>query len=155
MQVTAEQSPVSEAAAKLGEEFHLPGHIFLCQENPKGIQVRTGHTELSVALAKAANITPVLVGCVMLSNGGEDYGALKPGAAAKWAMKHQVPFVEGPAVVEYLLDNANDQTNGHVGPIAVGHSANGHLATGHAANGHLANGSSNVHAICQAIANGN
>jgi 3,4-dihydroxy-2-butanone 4-phosphate synthase len=40
VQVHKQQLPVQEAAAKLGAEFHLPGHIFLCQENPKGLLVR-------------------------------------------------------------------------------------------------------------------
>lgn len=65
-----------------------------------------GHTELSVALAKAAGITPVLVGCVMLSNSGDDFGALSPDAAAAWAQEHGVPFVEGPEIVEYVLGKA-------------------------------------------------
>jgi 3,4-dihydroxy 2-butanone 4-phosphate synthase len=65
-----------------------------------------GHTELSVALAKAAGITPVLVGCVMLSNSGDEYGALSPDAAAAWAKENDVPFVEGPEVVEYVLGTA-------------------------------------------------
>lgn len=30
-QVAAEKLPVQKAAQMLGEEFHLPGHIFLCQ----------------------------------------------------------------------------------------------------------------------------
>lgn len=65
-----------------------------------------GHTELSVALAKAAGITPVLVGCVMLSNSGDDFGALSPDGAVAWAKEHGVPFVEGPEIVEYVLGKA-------------------------------------------------
>jgi 3,4-dihydroxy-2-butanone 4-phosphate synthase len=44
-----------------GEEFHTLGHIFLCIENVGGLQVRNGHIELSVALAKLANIVFILV----------------------------------------------------------------------------------------------
>lgn len=65
-----------------------------------------GHTELSVALAKAAGITPVLVGCVMLSNSGDEYGALSPDAAAAWAKENGVPFVEGPQLIEYVMGTA-------------------------------------------------
>lgn len=46
---------------------------------------------------------PVLVGCVMLSNSGDDYGALSPDAAAEWARENNVPFVEGPAITEFVL----------------------------------------------------
>jgi 3,4-dihydroxy 2-butanone 4-phosphate synthase len=73
-----------------------------------------GHTELSVALAKAARIVPVLAGCVMLSNSGHDFGALAPDAAAAWAQENGVPFVEGPAIVEYVLGaKAMANGNGH------------------------------------------
>lgn len=50
-----------EAGRLFGKEFHTPGHIFMCVENPMGLQVRTGHTELSVALARAAGIVPIMV----------------------------------------------------------------------------------------------
>lgn len=76
------------------------GHIFLCQENPGGLSARQGHTELSIALARRAGVTPVMVGCVMLSNSGDDYGALGPDAAREWAMSHGVPFLEGPEILE-------------------------------------------------------
>lgn len=87
----------------------------LLQESPKGLAVRTGHTELSIALAKAAGITPVMVGCVMLSNSGDNFGALSPDAAAAWAEMHGVPFVEGPDIVAYVLQQqqaANGAANG-------------------------------------------
>eukprot|EP00877_Chromochloris_zofingiensis_P001743 jgi/Chrzof1/1156/Cz01g42190.t1 len=99
-QVLREGTSVEEAAALMGKEFHLPGHIFLCQENPGGLSARQGHTELSIALARRAGVTPVMVGCVMLSNSGDDYGALGPDAAREWAMSHGVPFLEGPEILE-------------------------------------------------------
>jgi 3,4-dihydroxy-2-butanone 4-phosphate synthase len=78
------------------------GHIFLCQENPKGLATRRGHTELSIALARAAGIVPVMVGCVMLSNEGSEYGALGPDAARAWAEQHDIPFLEGPDIAALL-----------------------------------------------------
>jgi hypothetical protein len=42
----------------------------------------------------------------MLSNSGDDFGALSPDAAAAWAQEHGVPFVEGPEIVEYVLGKA-------------------------------------------------
>ncbi|KAG0587456.1 hypothetical protein KC19_2G165300 [Ceratodon purpureus] len=94
---------LARAAELLGAEFHTPGHIFLCVENPKGLTVRTGHTELSVALAKAAGVTPVMVGCVMLSNEGEDFGALRPAAARTWAAQHDIPFLTGSSIIKSVL----------------------------------------------------
>lgn len=60
-EVVAGGVAVDEAGRLFGKEFHTPGHIFMCVENAKGIQVRTGHTELSVALARAAGIIPIMV----------------------------------------------------------------------------------------------
>jgi len=101
-EVLTQGIPQAAAAEMLGKEFHLPGHIFLCQENPQGLATRRGHTELSIALARAAGVVPVMVGCVMLSNEGSDYGALGPDAARAWAAEHDIPFLEGPDVAALL-----------------------------------------------------
>ncbi|GJP55942.1 hypothetical protein CLOM_g14953 [Closterium sp. NIES-68] len=92
-----------DAMRRLGKEFHTPGHIFLCIENPRGLRTRQGHTELSVALAKLAGITPVMVGCVMLSNSGDDYGALPAASARQWAAANSVPCLTGPDVIKAVL----------------------------------------------------
>ncbi|CAI7931569.1 unnamed protein product [Closterium sp. NIES-54] len=103
-----------DAMRRLGKEFHTPGHIFLCIENPEGLRRRRGHTELSVALAKLAGITPVMVrppthgvgrkvGCVMLSNSGDDYGALPAASARQWAAANSVPCLTGPDVIKAVL----------------------------------------------------
>ncbi|EFJ21157.1 hypothetical protein SELMODRAFT_176418 [Selaginella moellendorffii] len=84
-----------------GREFHAPGHIFLCVENSLGLRARQGHTELSVALAKAAGISPLMVGCVMLCNEGDDFGALPLQDARFWAEKHQVPFLAGQEIFDF------------------------------------------------------
>jgi len=44
-----------------GEEFHTLGHIFLCIEHARGLQMHNGHIELLVALTKLASIVPILV----------------------------------------------------------------------------------------------
>jgi len=51
----------AEAEAALGHEFHVPGHIFFCVENAGGVAARTGHSDLSVALARLAGVGPVMV----------------------------------------------------------------------------------------------
>lgn len=88
------------------------GPFAFVQENPKGLAVRTGHTELSIALAKAAGVVPVMVGCVMLSNSGDDYGALGPDAAQAWAQANAVPFIEGPELTRHVLSASNGIANG-------------------------------------------
>ncbi|CAI6007177.1 unnamed protein product [Closterium sp. NIES-64] len=92
------QAEQEDAMRRLGKEFHTPGHIFLCIENPEGLRRRRGHTELSVALAKLAGITPVMVGCVMLSNSGDDYGALPAASARQWAAANSVPSMAATAM---------------------------------------------------------
>ena len=93
----------AKAANLLGAEFHTPGHIFLCVENGMGLTVRTGHTELSIALARAAGVTPLMVGCVMLCNEGVDFGALPPAAARTWAAHHGIPFLTGSSILKSVL----------------------------------------------------
>ncbi|XP_024375117.1 uncharacterized protein [Physcomitrium patens] len=97
------ETSVDASQRRFGEEFHTPGHIFLCVENGKGLSVRTGHTELSIALANAAGVTPVMVGCVMLSNDGDDFGALRPAPARAWAASRNIPFLTGSEIVKHVL----------------------------------------------------
>lgn len=52
--VTSRTVSVPQAGRALGAEFHSPGHIFWCIEHPGGLRARRGHTELAVALARAA-----------------------------------------------------------------------------------------------------
>ena len=53
------------AMERFGAEFHTPGHIFTCLEHKEGLKKRHGHTELSVAVAKLAGVTPIMVGAVV------------------------------------------------------------------------------------------
>lgn len=94
---------VEKNATAFGSEFHVPGHVFMCTENSMGLKKRRGHTELSVALARAAGVVPVMVGCVMLCSEGDSYGALSPSAAADWAAAAGVPFLDGKALAEELM----------------------------------------------------
>ncbi len=50
-----------EISRLFGEKFHTLCHIFLCIENASGLQMRNGHTELVVALAKLVGIVHILV----------------------------------------------------------------------------------------------
>ena len=61
---------------------------------------RRGHTELGVALAEAAGVAPAVVVCEMLDD--TTGGALSPSAAADYARRHDVPYVEGSDLVAQL-----------------------------------------------------
>lgn len=98
---TAEEE-VAHAASALGREFHVPGHIFLCIENAGGIAARQGHSDLSIALGRAAGAVPVMVGCVMLENDGPRFGAMGPLQSQQWCLANGVPFVSGPEIIDAL-----------------------------------------------------
>jgi 3,4-dihydroxy 2-butanone 4-phosphate synthase len=85
--------PSGSVQEAFGESFRAPGHVHLCVGAQKLLHERKGHTELAVALARLAGITPVLVGAEMLA---EDGGRARPkGDAAKWASAHGGVLVEG------------------------------------------------------------
>jgi len=100
--VTSRTVSVPQAGRALGAEFHSPGHIFWCIEHPGGLRARRGHTELAVALARAAGVVPVTVGCVMLHAEGDDFGPVGPDAARAWAERNDVPFLTGPEIADAL-----------------------------------------------------
>ncbi len=79
-----------------GTEFRAPGHVPLLRAAPGLLKDRRGQTELSIVLARAANVTPTMVMCEMLD--GETGKALTKEDARKYAVKHGLAFVEGKEV---------------------------------------------------------
>ena len=79
--------------AALGAEFRTPGHIPLCRESHGGLDTRQGHTELAVAVARLAGVTPCTIGAEMLQPNGDH--ALPVAQARKYAAKHNIPMVTG------------------------------------------------------------
>jgi len=59
---------------------------------------RRGQTELSVAMAEMAGVTPAITICEMLDD--ESGYALSKADAKLYARKHGLVFVEGPEVLE-------------------------------------------------------
>jgi 3,4-dihydroxy 2-butanone 4-phosphate synthase len=59
---------------------------------------RKGQTELSIAMAQMAGITPAITICEMLDD--ESGYALSKADAKLYARKHQLEFIEGPEVLE-------------------------------------------------------
>ena len=86
-------------ADDFGEEFRAPGHVHLLRA-AESLADRQGHTELGVALARAADREPAAVVCEMLDDTTGD--ALSVEAAREYADRHGLAFVEGSAIVEAL-----------------------------------------------------
>ena len=81
-----------------GNEFRTPGHVATLRAAKGLVHERMGQTELSIALAKIAGITPAMVVCEMLDdNNGK---ALARPDAEKYGTDHDLVFVDGNEVVE-------------------------------------------------------
>ncbi|MEF8786204.1 MAG: 3,4-dihydroxy-2-butanone-4-phosphate synthase [Haloarculaceae archaeon] len=78
--------------------FRVPGHVHVLRGAPDLLADREGHTELGLALAADANLPPAVVVCEMLDD--ETGSALSPAAAQAYARRHDIPYVEGAALVE-------------------------------------------------------
>ncbi|EMA42449.1 3,4-dihydroxy-2-butanone-4-phosphate synthase [Halococcus saccharolyticus] len=81
--------------------FRVPGHVHLLRGAPGLLAERRGHTELALALAAAADCPPAAVVCEMLDDAG---GALAPADAEAYAKEHDLVYVEGAALVDWLAD---------------------------------------------------
>ena len=84
-------------ADEFGQNFRSPGHIPLLRAADGLLAERRGHTELSVALAEFAGITPVVAICEMLD--AQTNRALSKEAAAEYGKKHGLILLEGSDLV--------------------------------------------------------
>jgi 3,4-dihydroxy 2-butanone 4-phosphate synthase len=77
--------------------FRSPGHVAILRASDGLLSMRRGQTELSVAMAIMAGITPAVTVCEML----DDHSglALSKKDAQDYARKHQLVFVEGNDVL--------------------------------------------------------
>ncbi|WP_340101986.1 3,4-dihydroxy-2-butanone-4-phosphate synthase [Salinibaculum salinum] len=94
---------LADAAAEptgtdFADTFRVPGHVHVLRGAPNLLVDREGHTELGLALAADANLPPAVVVCEMLDD--ETGSALSPAAAQAYAQRHDIPYVEGAALVE-------------------------------------------------------
>ena len=81
-----------------GSEFRTPGHVALLRAAEGLVNERMGQTELSIALAKMAGITPAMVVCEMLDeNNGR---ALSKEDAKTYAKDRDLVFLEGSEIVD-------------------------------------------------------
>ncbi|MDW7732180.1 MAG: 3,4-dihydroxy-2-butanone-4-phosphate synthase [Methanolobus sp.] len=81
-----------------GSEFRTPGHVATLRAAKRLVHERMGQTELSIALAKIAGITPAMVVCEMLDD--ETGRALEKDDARQYGSDNDLIFVEGREVVE-------------------------------------------------------
>jgi 3,4-dihydroxy 2-butanone 4-phosphate synthase len=92
---------VEQNLEALGAEFRSPGHIAICREVEGGLRNRRGHTELMVAAARLAGLTPVVLGAEILEQDGEN--ALPIERSRAFARDHGIPLVEGEDLVRATL----------------------------------------------------
>ena len=84
-----------------GKEFRSPGHVSFLRGADNLLKNRQGHTEIGLAMAEMARITPVTVVCEMMDgNTGE---AKSVANARKHAEEHDLVFMDGNIVIEKYL----------------------------------------------------
>jgi 3,4-dihydroxy 2-butanone 4-phosphate synthase len=81
--------------AAFGQGFRAPGHVHLCVGADRLLHQRKGHTEIAVALARLAGVTPVLAGAEMLADDGR---ARRKADAQAWADAHGTVLLNGKDV---------------------------------------------------------
>ncbi len=84
--------------ANFNAQFRTPGHCALLRAADQLLDQRRGQTELSVAMADMAGITPSITICEMLDD--ESGYALSKADAKQYAHRHGLVFVEGSEVME-------------------------------------------------------
>jgi 3,4-dihydroxy 2-butanone 4-phosphate synthase len=88
-----------------GGEFRSPGHVPLLRAADSLLDQRRGQTELSIALADMANITPSITICEMLDDiSGK---ALSKEDAIAYANAHNLVFIEGNEILEHWDSHAD------------------------------------------------
>ena len=91
------KNPTVEA---FGKSFRAPGHVHLCVGAEKLLHQRKGHTEIGVALARLAGVTPVLAGAEMLADDGR---ARRKVDAQAWASANGTVLLHGREIEEAWL----------------------------------------------------
>lgn len=81
-----------------GSEFRTPGHVALLRAADRLVHERRGQTELSIAIAKMAGVTPAMVVCEMLDDASGK--ALSKEDAMEYARLHGLVFLEGQEIVD-------------------------------------------------------
>ena len=83
---------------EFGRNFRSPGHVHLLRAAKSLLSERRGHTELVVALAGIAGVTPVVTVCEMLDD--RTGRALQGADVKEYASKHGLELLEGTNIVK-------------------------------------------------------
>jgi 3,4-dihydroxy 2-butanone 4-phosphate synthase len=89
-------------------EFRSPGHVPLLRAAEKLLDQRRGQTELSIALAEMAGITPAVTICEMLDD--QTGNALSKEDAIAYAERHGLVFIEGKEIMERWIRERHHET---------------------------------------------
>jgi 3,4-dihydroxy 2-butanone 4-phosphate synthase len=81
-----------------GAAFRSPGHVPLLRAAQRLISERKGQTELSIALADMAGITPAMAMCEMLD--AKSGKALSKQDSIEYAKRNGLEFVTGQAIID-------------------------------------------------------
>lgn len=95
-----EEAAADPSTTDFAAAFRVPGHVHLLRAAPDLLAQREGHTELGLALADAADLTPAVVVCEMLDD--ETGAALTPTDARAYADRYDFAYLEGRDVLERL-----------------------------------------------------
>ena len=97
------KSALNGGKQNFSSEFRTPGHMALLRANEKLLDQRRGQTELSIAIANYAGVTPCVTICEMLDD--KTGKALSKEDAMEYARKHNLVFIGGYEILEYWEDN--------------------------------------------------
>jgi len=96
----ADRDPDAYYADDFAAAFRAPGHVNVLRAAAGGLDDRTGHTELGLALAREAGLPPAAVVCEMLDDATGT--ALSPADAEAYADRNGLAYVEGATLIEAL-----------------------------------------------------
>lgn len=80
-----------------GKHFRAPGHVTLLRGSKGLLTKRQGHTEMSIALAEMAGLTPVAVCCEMMDD--KTGNSLPTSDVEKYAHNEGLLFLSGDEVI--------------------------------------------------------
>jgi len=93
----ATETVLSGGLFDLASEFRSPGHVAVLRAHDDLLNGRRGHTEMGVALALEAGLTPAVVVCEMLDD--ETGGALSVEDAREYADEKGLTLLKGEELV--------------------------------------------------------
>jgi len=94
----ATEAVLSGGLFDLASEFRSPGHVAVLRAHEELLDGRRGHTEMGVALALEAGVTPAAVVCEMLD--GETGTALSVEDAREYASDNGLTVLKGEELIQ-------------------------------------------------------